>query len=124
MTNLADYSDGFLGNQSEGTAELLKAMQAGQITGRDTANQSLTQEPLKVESLETTLKLLDTRMKDIKLLNKMPKLTAYNTVEEFLQLESYGSDRGGFYNEGELSDVEDSVYKRGLQDRQRHGLGI
>ena len=112
MTNLADYSDGFLGNQSEGTAELLKAMQAGQITGRDTANQSLTQEPLKVESLETTLKLLDTRMKDIKLLNKMPKLTAYNTVEEFLQLESYGSDRGGFYNEGELSDVEDSVYKR------------
>jgi hypothetical protein len=29
-----------------------------------------------------------------------------------LQLKSYGADRGGFYNEGELSDVEDSTYVR------------
>lgn len=110
--NLQDYQGGFLGGQQEGAMELLKAMQAGQITGRDTANQSLTMEPLKAESLETTLKLLEYRQKDIRLLNKMPKLTAYNTVEEFLQLESYGVDRGGFYNEGELSDVEDSSYVR------------
>jgi len=109
---LADYLDveGF--GSEGGVEELLKAMQAGAITGRDTTNQALTQEPLKVESLETTLKLLDFRMKDIRLMNKMPKLTAYNTVEEFLQLESYGADRGGFYNEGELSDVEDSTYVR------------
>jgi hypothetical protein len=33
-------------------------------------------------------------------------------VEEFLQLASYGSERGGFYDEGELSDVEDSTYIR------------
>lgn len=110
--NLNDYQGGFLGGQQEGAMELLKAMQAGQITGRDTANQSLTMEPLKAESLETTLKLLEYRQKDIRLLNRMPKLTAYNTVEEFLQLESYGIDRGGFYNEGELSDVEDSSYVR------------
>lgn len=110
--NLQDYQGGFLGGQQEGAMELLKAMQAGQITGRDTANQSLTMEPLKAESLETTLKLLEYRQKDIRLLNRMPKLTAYNTVEEFLQLESYGINRGGFYNEGELSDVEDSSYVR------------
>lgn len=110
--SLNDYQNGFLGGQQEGTLELLKAMQAGQVTGRDTTDQSLTQEPLKVESLETTLKLLDFRLKDIRLLNSLPKLTAYNTVEEFLQLDSYGADRGGFYNEGELSDVEDSTYIR------------
>lgn len=113
--NLQDYQGGmFSGNDAggEGAMELLKAMQAGQITGRDTANTTLTMEPLKAESLETTLKLLEYRQKDIRLLNKMPKLTAYNTVEEFLQLNSYGSQAGGFYNEGELSDTQDSQYIR------------
>ncbi len=106
------FDNGFLGGQEEGVQELLKAMQAGSITGRDTADQSLSYEPLKAESLETTLKVLESRQKDIRLLNAMPKLTAYNTVEEFLQLDSYGTERGGFYNEGELSDVEDSTYIR------------
>jgi len=106
------FDNGFIGGQEEGVQELLKAMQAGAITGRDTADQSLSYEPLKAESLETTLKVLESRQKDIRLLNAMPKLTAYNTVEEFLQLDSYGTERGGFYNEGELSDVEDSTYIR------------
>lgn len=115
QVQLTDYQDsdfsGLFGGQQE-TQELLKAMQAGAITGRETANQSLTQEPLKVESLEKTLKLLEFRMKDVKLWNAIPKLVAYNTVEEYIQLESYGADRGGFYAEGELSDVEDSQYRR------------
>jgi hypothetical protein len=112
--SLADYAfsegEGFAGEQSAN--DLIKAMQAGQITGRDTANLALTQEPLKVESLETALKLLTFRMKDIALWNAIPKMPAYNTVEEFLQHLSYGADRGGFYDEGALSDVEDSVYMR------------
>jgi len=114
MITLNDYNveAGFLGGSAEGSLELQKAMQAGQITGRDTTGQMLTQEPLKAESLETTLKLLEFRTKDVKLWNAIPKLTAYNTVEEFLQLSSYGTQRGGFYNEGELSDVEDSQYIR------------
>lgn len=115
MVTLEDYNvdgGGFLGGSAEGAQELLKAMQAGQITGRDTTGQLLTQEPLKAESLEQTLKLIEFRLKDIKLWNAIPKLTAYNTVEEFLQLSSYGAQRGGFYDEGELSDVEDSQYIR------------
>lgn len=113
MISLNDYAgDGFLGGQADGNMELQKAMQAGQITGRDTTGQLLTQEPLKAESLEKTLKLLEYRTSDIKLFNLLPKLTAYNTVEEFLQLASYGTQRGGFYDEGELSDVEDSAYIR------------
>jgi hypothetical protein len=116
MITLNDYAagdnSGFLGGEAAGQAELLKAMQAGQITGRDTTGLTLTQEPLKVESLEKTLKLLESRAKDIKLFNAFPKMTAYNTVEEFIQLVSYGNQRGGFYAEGELSDVEDSKYVR------------
>lgn len=114
MVTLNDYSAeaGFMGGQQAGEAELLKAMQAGQITGRETADQGLTMEPLKAESLERTLRLLEFRTKDIKLWNAIPKLTAYNTVEEFLQLASYGEQRGGFYREGELSNVEDSKYIR------------
>jgi hypothetical protein len=111
MVSLDDYAGGF-GTEQEGQMELQKAMAAGQITGRDTTGMSLTQEPLKAESLEKTLKLLEYRTTDIKLFNAMPKMTAYNTVEEFLQLSSYGNERGGFYDEGELSDVEDSKYVR------------
>lgn len=115
MTSVNDYATadgGFLGDAQEGQLELQKAMQAGQITGRDTADQSLTYEPLKAESLERSLKNLEFRTQDIKLWNAIPKMTAYNTVEEFLQLSSYGAERGGFYNEGELSEVEDSTYIR------------
>lgn len=112
MISLSDYTDGFNGDGLTSEADLIKAMQAGQITGRDTTGQLLTQEPLKVESLETTLKLLEFSMDDIVLFNRLPKLTAYNTVEEFLQLASYGTETGGFYDEGELSEVIDSQYIR------------
>jgi hypothetical protein len=113
MTSINDYQEGFLGGEADGQLELQKAMSAGQITGRETADRSdLSYEPLKAESLERSLKNLEFRTQDIKLWNAIPKLTAYNTVEEFLQLSSYGTERGGFYNEGELSEVEDSTYIR------------
>lgn len=114
MITLNDYApaDGFMGDADAGKAELLKAMQAGQITGRDTTGIPLTQEPLKVESLEKTLKNLEVRSQDIKLYNAIPKMTAYNTVEEYIQLVSYGAQRGGFYDEGQNSNVEDSTYIR------------
>lgn len=115
MVELNQYQDtdffGSFASQAE-AGDLLKAMQAGQTTGRDTNDLALTQEPLKVESLEKTLRLLEFRNEDVKLWKAIPKLTAYNTVEEYIQLESYGTDRGGFYAEGELADTEDSVYRR------------
>jgi hypothetical protein len=91
---------------------LTKAMQAGGITGRETTGLKLTVEPLKLESLEPMLKILEFRMQDIKLWNEVPKQTAYNTVEEAVQLQSFGLDRGGFYNEGERPEFEDSIYVR------------
>mgnify|MGYP003407435792 CR=1 FL=1 len=110
---LSDYfGQGEFGVAGEDNGELLKAMQAGQITGRETTDASGTYEPLKLESLERTLKSLEFRQKDIKLWNAITKSPAYNTVEEFAQLLSYGSTAGGFYQEGELADVVDSEYTR------------
>ena len=94
-------------------AELSKALEAGSITGRDTANSTTASgAPLKVESLENTLKLLTFRESDIQFWKRVPKLAAYNTVEEFNQLTSYGTEAGVFTNEGELPREEDSTYVR------------
>ena len=120
--SLADYQNGNFDGQAlfdganvsaEQLAELSKALNAGDITGRDTAN-SLTSSgaPLKVESLENTLKVLTFKESDIQFWKRVPKLAAYNTVEEYNQLSSYGSEAGVFTNEGELPKEEDSLYVR------------
>ena len=71
---LSDYfGQGEFGVAGEDNGELLKAMQAGQITGRETTDASGTYEPLKLESLERTLKSLEFRQKDIKLWNAITK---------------------------------------------------
>lgn len=117
--NLADYSNngnGYGTGTSESVEQLNKALQAGDITGRDTADRvDASGAPLKVESLEKTLKHLTFRESDIKLWKDLPKKAAYNTVEEYNQQTSYGQDRGGFNAEGELPEEEDSVYVRRAQ---------
>jgi len=120
--SLADYQDGPVAQDAvfdtaattpEELYELSKALEAGAITGRETTG-SLTASgaPLKVESLENTLKSLEFREQDIVFWKETNKAPAYNTVEEFNQLVSVGSDRGGFTMEGELPEEEDSVYRR------------
>lgn len=96
--------------------ELIKAMSAGSITGRETTGLTTASgAPLKTESLETTLKVLTNTEKDIVFWKMIDKLPAYNTVEEYNQLISYGTDGGAFTNEGELPESADSVYKRNAQ---------
>lgn len=96
--------------------DLSKALEAGAITGRDTANStSASGAPLKFESLDKMLKLITYKEADIVLWKKMPKLAAYNTVEEYNQLTSYGQQRGGFILEGGLPSTEDSTYVRRSQ---------
>lgn len=123
--SLADYQTGRFDNQTlfdnahtspEALAELSKALEALEITGRDTANSTTDSgAPLKVESLEKNLKVLTFKESDIVMWRRIPKMPAFNTVEEFNQLQSYGADRGGFNNEGELPVEEDSVYVRRSQ---------
>lgn len=127
MTNLGvslqDYAGGGLDNQvlfdqanisQEQLADLSKALEAGSITGGDSRDSAVAGQgaALKVESLERNLKLLTFREQDIQLWKYIPKDPAYNTVEEYNQLKSYGADRGGFNNEGELPEEEDSTYVR------------
>lgn len=102
---------------AEGLDALNKALSATQSTGHDTLNQATAGSgaPLKVESLEATLKNLTYRQQDIRLWQDIPKMAAFNTVEEYNQLVSYGQDRGGFTGEGELPEMEDSTYVRRAQ---------
>lgn len=119
--NLSDYNaagqaGGFAGGNMEDINNLTKALDAGQITGRETTDLTTASgAPLKVESLEKTLKHLTFNENDIVLWKNVPKKAAFNTVEEYNQLTSYGQDRGGFNNEGELPVEEDSQYIRRAQ---------
>jgi len=108
----ADSAFGGLSDISD-LAELQKAMFAGNITGRDTENQGSTgAEVLKVESLENTLTVLTETMQDVKLWKAVPKKPAFNTVEEYNQLISYGQEGNSFNDEGELPDESDNEYAR------------
>lgn len=116
--DLADYGhvDGFGSASQEEIAQLNKALEAEQITGRETTDLTTASgAPLKVESLEKTLKHLTFRESDIKLWKELPKKPAYNTVEEYNQQTSYGENRGGWNREGELPEEEDSTFVRRAQ---------
>src|SRR5574344_2641594 len=121
--NLADYGyasqqDGLhVGAGSMANVDALnKALAAEQITGRDTSDLTTASgAPLKVESLEKTLKHLTFRESDIRLWKDIPKKAAYNTVEEYNQQTSYGANRGGWNREGELPEEEDSIFVRRAQ---------
>ena len=118
---MADYQTvgGYVGQANidpQDLADLAKALEAGEITGRETTDsQTASGAPLKTESLEKNLKVLTYSEADIVLWRRTEKLPAYNTVEEYNQLISYGADRGGFNNEGELPETEDTVYVRRAQ---------
>lgn len=119
--NLSDYAGGSQGAEygtmgMENVDQLNKALEASNITGRETTDMlDASGAPLKVESLEKTLKHLTFRESDIQLWKALPKKAAYNTVEEYNQQISYGNDRGGFNNEGELPEEEDSQFVRRAQ---------
>ena len=117
--SLADYADmargaSASGNFSQQDVEmLLKAMEAGSVTGRDvTDSTTASGAPLKVESLENTLKILTNTKKHTPLFFRIGKKPATNTVEEFNQLVSYGGLEGGSLLEGELPENSDSIYVR------------
>lgn len=117
--SIADYAEmangaGISGNYSEQDVQnLLKAMEAGQMTGRETTDHTdASGAPLKVESLENTLKILTNTSKHTPLFFRIGKKPATNTVEEFNQLVSYGGLEGGSLLEGELPENSDSVYQR------------
>ena len=109
-----DYEglDGFGSSSQSDVQDLRKALSAGQDINppATAAGQGF---PLRIESLERTLKVVTYRMDDVRLWKNITKLPAYNTVEEYNRLESYGSNNfGGFISEGDLPEEDDSTYSR------------
>ena len=68
--------------------------------------------PLRVESLERTLKNVTYRMEHIRLWKQLPKLAAYNTVEEHNEISAYGQGEEGFVAETQLPETDDTTYER------------
>jgi hypothetical protein len=66
----------------------------------------------RVESLENSLKVLTFGDQHIKFWKKIPKQTAFSTVEQYGQLLDYGREQGAFVGEGVLPDTNDSTYAR------------
>lgn len=115
MVSWQDYEgiDGFGAATQSDVDELNKALKAGQSInppGSVTAGDGFA---LRVESLERTLKNLTFRMEHVKLWKAISKMAAYNTVEEFNVLHSYGQNPdAGWIDEGDLPNEDDSSYER------------
>lgn len=67
---------------------------------------------LRPQSLEGTLKVVTAKQEHIKMWKMVGKKQAFNTVEEFNVLDSYGGDSSPFFVEGGLPSEEDSNYIR------------
>lgn len=114
MVSWRDYAgvDGFGQSSVEELRELQKALTAGSEIGPVDAAPGVGF-PLRVESLERTLKNTTYRMEHIRLWRGIPKAPAYNPVEEFNQIRDYGSQAlNSFFVEGELPEESDATYSR------------
>jgi hypothetical protein len=70
---------------------------------------------LRPQSLEGTLKIVTAGEQHIKFWKTIGKKQAFNTVEEFNVLDSFGGDSSPFFMEGGLPNEEDSNYIRQSQ---------
>jgi hypothetical protein len=94
--------------------ELNKALTTGAYTrgGNVGGSSAGDGSALRVESLESTLKVTTYSERHIVFWKDIPKLPAFNTVEEFNQLNSYGNQGGFFVPEGTTPEASDSRYDR------------
>jgi hypothetical protein len=115
MVSWKDYEgvEGFGVASMNEVDQLNKALTAGQSInppGSVTAGDGFA---LRVESLEDTLKNVTYKMEHIRLWKAIPKKPAYNTVEEFNQIQSYGDNEfSGWIAEGDLPNEDDSKFER------------
>lgn len=98
---------GFGAATEEELAQLHKALNVGnQNPPVDGGN------VLRVESLETTLRIVSFQMEHIRFWKLIPKIGEISTVAEYNLLNRYGADGGAFFNEGGLPRTEDTDYIR------------
>lgn len=92
--------------------EVLKAMEAGSMTGMQYNNMINNGGGLKVESLDSVLKILTNRLNQLVYYMEMPKHKIDNNVHQYNQLYKYGEEVGIFNTEGETPEETDSQYRR------------
>lgn len=115
LVSFNDYQDvsGFGVQSAEHLQNLQKALTAGQSInppGAVTAGDGFA---LRVESLERTLKNVTFKMENLRFWRQIPKIAAYNTVEEFNQIQEYGTNQdSAFISEGALPEEQDTTYER------------
>lgn len=108
--NMLQNGHSGFGNSDQQTVDLLnKALEAGhEVNPLNLEGGGA----FRVESLENSLKVLSYGDQHIKFWKKIPKQTAYSTVEQYGQLIDYGRQQGAFVGEGVLPDSNDSTYAR------------
>jgi len=89
--------------------DLRKALSAGYQVSSQTGGGAL-----RVQSLESSLKVLTNTEKNYVFWQDIEKKAAYSTVEEFNTLNQYGPDTGGFNFEGVLPEQDDTQYTRNV----------
>jgi len=115
MVSWKDYEgvEGFGSATQQDVNDLNKALLAGQsqdIPAAVTAGDGFA---LRVESLEQTLRNTTYKMSAVRFWRNIPKLPAYNTVEEVNIISSYGANPdAGWISEGDLPNEDDSTYER------------
>lgn len=109
-------------NSKEG-AELFKSITAGSKTGMQLDGLTMSgNDNLKVESLDSTVRLLESTMQHIQLFNMLPKQNILNTVHQFAQLVKYGEAQDFFMDEGETPSFSDTNYRRQSVDVKFAGV--
>ncbi|VVB53231.1 Uncharacterised protein [uncultured archaeon] len=110
-SSFKEMESGFGIGSAQQLSELRKALSAGYQ-----ANTAFTTTggPLRVQSLESSLKVLTNTQRHYKFWQEVPKTPAYSTVEEYNTLTQYGNDNGGFNFEGVLPQQDDSTYTRNI----------
>lgn len=115
MVSWRDYAglEGFGQTTQTDIDDLNKALTAGQDINPPGSFAAGDGFALRVESLERTLRNTTYKMQHIRLWRAIPKLAAYNTVEEYNLITSYGENPdSGFIDEGDLPEEDDSTYER------------
>jgi hypothetical protein len=115
MVSWRDYEgvDGFGVQTQEEVDALNKALTAGSAQNPPGSAVAGDGFALRVESLERTLRNTTYKMEHIRLWKSIPKIPAYNTVEEHNVLRDYGvNPDAGFIAEGDLPEADDSTYER------------
>ena len=102
------HGEGFGTSDQSTVQEINKALTAGYASDTTASGGGA----LRVESLDSTLKIVSFMEKNIQFYNDIPKTKAYNTVEEYNVLSRYGGKGGFFIEEGGLPRTEDSAYQR------------